>query len=171
MLEVSIDHAELGRLADEFAATPVQVELSIRRANQRAGRALKTMVGRELKDELDLRTMKYIRRRLRDATRGGVSIWVGLNSLPIVAFKGRPQQTSAGVKVGEQLAEGAFLAMGGAWWRDGPDRFPISTATVPISEAGKAVLEAKVWPRMKEVFVDTFVQELRARTLFGVGAS
>ena len=170
MLELTLDHSELGRLADEFAATPKQVELSVRRANSRSARVLKTMAGRELKGELDLRTMKHIRRRLRDSTQGGVSLWVGINSLPIVAFKGRPRQTATGVRVGEQSAEGAFLALGGAFYRTGPDRFPLATAVVPISEQALAVLEGTIWPRMKEVFMEAFTAELRARTLFGVGA-
>ena len=170
MLELTLDHSDLGRLADEYAATRKQVELSVRRANARSARVLNTMAGRELKDELDLRTMKHIRRRLRDQARAGVSLWVGLNSLPITAFKGRVRQTAAGVQVGDRTAEGAFLAMGGAFWRTGPERFPLQTAVVPISEQAKAVLEATIWPRMKEVFMDAFKAELRARTVFGVGA-
>ena len=171
MIELTLNHAELGAIADEFGATETQVMLALRRARVRTARGLKTLAGRELKGDLDLRTMKAIRRRLRDrVSEEGVSLWVGLNSLPIMAFKGRPRQTAAGVEVGEKVAEGAFLAMGGAYWRTGPDRFPLQTAIVPISEEAKEVLSGRLWPRMKEMFMDAFRSEIRARTVFGVGA-
>ena len=89
------------------------------------------------------------------------------------AFKGRPQKVSGGIKFGETMIHGAFVAKlngkRGVYRRTGPGAFPIAEVSLPVSDRMMVFLEDNVFVDVDTIFFKHFRAEIRARTILGVG--
>ncbi len=180
MIGLEIDGREVRAMADEFGATEKQVEASYRRALNRTASNIRTMMRRDLRLGLDLRSAGVLRRRLKQMRAKGkangaqIELWLGQNDLPPGAFKGRPVATESGVTFRGQTFAGAFLAKmpGGRvsiFRRREDGRLPIIEQTIAAQDDMNEVLETKVLPDVLELFFRNFRAELKARTVFGIG--
>lgn len=176
MIEISIDAAGLARVAAEFGASEAQLRAALKRAENRTAQRLRTMARKALREGLALRSAAVLKARLRlRRSRVGASLWVGLNNLPASAFKGRPRASGGGVSAGGRQFSGAFIGRGQdsgsaqAFRRTGASRLPIEVVTVPIKDEADSILEAQVMREAADSFMQAFVAEVRARTIYGVG--
>ncbi|SMX27289.1 hypothetical protein TRP8649_01392 [Pelagimonas phthalicica] len=177
MLAFDFDDRELEQVADEFSATPKQVDLARGRSLKRTAGTLRRLSSAGLKTELGLRNASALRRRIKEYRVGkgsnSIKLWYGANDLPVSAFKGRPQEVAGGVKYGETMIHGAFFAkMGGkrrVMVRHGSKRWQIGEALMPVSDRMMIYLEDNVFVDVDSIFMKHFVSEIRARTILGVG--
>lgn len=181
MLTFDIDARDLRAIQDELAASDQQVYRAFNRALTRTAATLRRMSSKGLKDELQLRNAKALRRRLRTIrlrrrTLDEVRLWYGSNDLPVSAFKGRPTATSRGASFKGRDFNGAFLAKGKdgkrtIYKRRGRARLPIVEQTMPVKDQVDVYLEDEIFPDLEEIFFRHFRADLRARTIFGAGRS
>lgn len=178
MLAFDIDDRKMEEIATEFAATPKQIEQAYGRAMKRTAGTLRRLATSGLKSELGLRNTQALRRRIKEYRVGGrsgkgVKIWFGANDLPISAFKGRPQRTGSGIRFGDTVIHGAFLAKRGGkrgvYKRVGDRAFPIAEAMMPVADRIMTFVEDEVFVDLDAIFFKNFAAEIRARTIFGVG--
>lgn len=117
MIEIGLSQhveAEIRAVLEQIAATPKQARQATRRALDRLGKHMQTVVRRDAARRLRL-PQKSIKGRILNhlsRSRDAVTIWAGVNRLGLSAF-GAPRQTRTGVKVG-RLPEfrGAFVGRG-----------------------------------------------------------
>ncbi|WP_171178653.1 phage tail protein [Ruegeria sp. HKCCD8929] len=177
MLAFDIDDTRIEEIAREFAATPRQVDMAGNRAAKRTAGTLRKISSKGLQTELGLKNAKAIRRRIREYRVGrgrkSLKLWYGANDLPISAFKGRPQRVAGGVKFGDTMVHGAFLATisgrRGVFRRTGPNAYPVIEATLPVADRIMIYLEDEVFVDIDTIYFKHFLAEIRARTILGVG--
>lgn len=166
----------------EFAASEKDLRAAHARAIRRTATALATRARKAWRETLDLRSAGEIRRRMRVfnfAAKGdrlaAARLWFGLNDMSAKSFKGRPRQGPGGVTVGRHTLPGAFLAPDSngrirIFERKGRARLPIRAARIPIEEETRQVIDAEVWDQVDEIYFRNLRAEVRARTIFKVGA-
>lgn len=178
MLGFEINDAALAAIGDEFAATPAQIELSLKRARIRTAATVRRLSSSGLKSELGLRNTKALRKRIKEFRRkrgrgADIKVWYGVNDLPLSAFKGRPREVPEGVRFGDTVIHGAFLAKRGGrrgvFQRLTDRAFPIAEAGLPVADRMMAFIEDKVFVDINSIFFKHFASEIRARTIYGVG--
>lgn len=180
MLYFDIDYDQIVKLQDELGASEKQIAQAFSRALNRTAGTLRRMSSKGLKDELQLRNAKELRKRLRTIQlRKGklldaIKLWYGTNDMPASAFKGRPKKTRNGVSFRGYDFPGAFLAKG----KDGKqrifrrirdERLPIAEQTLPVKDQMDVYLEDEIFDKVDEIFFKHFAADLRARTIYGVG--
>lgn len=191
MIALDIDSDQLQRIADEFGASEKDLRLAFSRALSRTSRTLRMMARKYLREGLELRAASVLKARLRLARyrakgsgMGAARLWVGANDLPATAFKGKPRQTSRGVRVGGRTFDGAFVGTGrdsgkqmvfkrinGPQKRRGPkgSELPISAVTVPVQEEVNDIIDRQVFQESQDLIMTNFRAELRGRTIYRVG--
>ncbi|WP_284266131.1 hypothetical protein [Roseicyclus amphidinii] len=182
MLRIDVDPKEFQRLEKLFGATEDQIRKAWWRAQSRTATHLRLKARMALRKGLDLRANKYLKARLRLSGRAGSDrrlsasfLWVGLNDLPVRAFKGAPRRTASGVNAAGRSFPGAFIGTGKdsgvriVFRRRGRKRLPIFAETVPIQETAGDILENEVMSETAEFLMRTFRNELRARTIYRRG--
>lgn len=180
MLSFDIDYGDLVALQDELAASDRQVYQAFNRALTRTAGTLRRMSSKGLKDELQLRNAKAIRKRLRTLRlkRGKlldeVRLWYGTNDLPVSAFKGTPSKTGRGATFRGQDFPGAFIAKGKdgkrtIFKRRSRDRLPLIEQTMPVKDKMDVFLEDEIFTEVEAIFFKHFRADLRARTIYGAG--
>jgi hypothetical protein len=166
MLHFDIDYGDLVTLQDELAASDRQVYQAFNRALTRTAGTLRRMSSKGLKDELQLRNAKAIRKRLRTLRlkRGKlldeVKLWYGTNDLPVSAFKGTPSKTGRGATF-----------RGTIFKRRGRGRLPLVEQTLTVKDKMDVFLEDEIFTEVEEIFFKHFRADLRARTIYGAGRS
>lgn len=182
MIALDIDSDQLQRIADEFGASEKDLRLAFSRALSRTSRTLRTMARKYLREGLELRAASVLKARLRLARyrakgsgMGAARLWVGANDLPATAFKGKPRETSRGVRVGGRTFDGAFVGTGRdsgqqmVFKRKGHKRLPIYRETVSVQEEMNDILDRQVFQESQDLIMTNFRAELRARTIYRVG--
>lgn len=177
MLSFDIDDSEVEALAREFSATPKQLDMAQRRAVKRTAATLRKISTRGLKSELGLRTTKELRRRIKEYRVGkgnnALKLWYGANDLPWSAFRGRPRQVPGGVRFGDTMIHGAFLASirgrRGVYRRETSRAYPVREVQREIADRVMVYLEDEVFVDIEEIFFRHLRSEIRARTILGVG--
>lgn len=180
MLHFDIDIRELDRVVAALGATEKQVKFALNRAAQRTATALRTLAGRYLKDELALRTIGLLRKRLksirlRSVREDGFVLWFGLNDMPVSWFKGRPTKEAGGAKFRDKSFAGGFIAKSKVkgrrtvFKREGAARLPIIEQQMPIMDRAQVVIEDEIFVQAETIFWRNFERDLRARMAYGVG--
>lgn len=184
MLHFDIDSEQLDKISDELGASDKQVALAFNRAIKRTVMTLSKMARKGLKDELQLRNLKAIRRRLktlqakRSFKKGTgldeVRLWFGANNLPISAFKGSPKKTARGAEFRGKKFDGAFIGKGKSgkrtiFKRKGKAKLPIIEQTMPVKDEIDVFVEDEIFVNLEQIFFKHFKSDLRARTIYGVG--
>lgn len=180
VLHFDFDTSEIARLANEFGASPKQLELAYARALRRTASTLRTQARKGLRETMGLRSAKEIRRRMygfkfrKGDGMGSVRMWFGFNDLRASAFKGRPRRTPRGASIAGREVEGAFVGKNRAGQRTimrraGRRAYPIAEARIPVDDAAEAFVEDEVFDQVEEIFFRNFRAEIKARTIYEVG--
>jgi hypothetical protein len=158
----------------------MQVKFALNRALSRTATTLRTLAARYLKNELALRTISMLRKRLKSlkmrATSGSEFVlWFGLNDMPVSWFKGTPKESGGGASFrGKQFA-GGFVAKSKyknrktVFKRTGSGRLPIEEQLLEIGDRAQVIVEDEVFSETERIFWQHFERDLRARVRHGVG--
>lgn len=175
-----IDAHQLRQVADELAASERQVKLALSAALRRTATTLRTLAARGLRNELQLRTVGLLRKRLKQlrlrmANGDGVQLWFGLNDIPASWFKGRPRQTATGAEVRGKSFPGAFVARSQfkgrrtAFKRKGKGRLHIEEQLLPIEDSAVVFIEDRIFDQTETIFWNHFRRDLAARVTYNIG--
>lgn len=180
LLHFEIDANGLQQLILDLAATEKQVQLAMHRALARTATSLRTLAGRKLKNELALRTIKLLRKRLKSlklrvAGGEGVTLWFGLNDMPGSWFKQKPLKTASGVSIHGHEIAGGFVGRGRnsgklmAFKRVGKSRLKIHEQLAPVESEASGVIERDIFAQTERIFWQHFERDLRARVNYRLG--
>lgn len=179
MLHFDLNAQSLLNLGMELGATDLQLKFALSRALRRTAATLRKLSERGLRDELQLRTLGGVRRRLRSlhfrrAQFDSVQLWYGLNDMPISYFKGRPKKTKDGAQFRGVNFPGGFIAKGNRgrrtiFKRYSTERLPIVEQALPLKDRMDVYVEDEIFTKTESIFWSHFERDLRARTAFGVG--
>lgn len=180
-LHFDIDLAQLRIIGAELQASEKQVKLALHTALNRTATTLRTMAARGLKNELELRTINLLRKRLKTLklrmTGEGVQLWFGLNDMPASWFKGTPKQTASGAQVRGHSFAGAFVAKSKfkgrktVFKRTGDKRLHIAEQNLPIEDSAVVFIEDKIFDQTEQIFWKYFQRDLNARVKYRIGGS
>lgn len=176
-LHFDLDGAQLQAVAAELGATEKQVRNAIGYACRRTATTLRTMAARALGNELQLRTISLMRKRLRSMRARirhgeGLCLWFGLNDIPASWFKGRPTQTAAGAVVLGQLMPGTFVARSQfkgrltVFKRKGKARLHIEEQSLPVEDRARVLIEDEIFVHTETVFMKNLLRDLAARVSY-----
>lgn len=182
MLNFDIEWSELQAVAGELQASEKQFKAALSRACNRTAATLRKMSSRGLKDELQLRTLAVLRKRLksirlRSKGAAGVVLWYGLNDLPVSSFKGRVRQTKEGADFRGHQFKGAFVAKSGikgkrtVFKRTGTGRLPIAEQLMPIKDQADIFIEDEIFTQVEEIFWNHFRRDITARVKYNLATS
>lgn len=184
MLHYDINWDGLTNVANELQASEKQVQFALSRALRRTEATLRRMSSKGLQKELQLRAASALRKRLKSIkarkTGGlrngeGVTLWYGLNDLPVSAFKGRPRQNSSGAAFNGNQYDGAFVARSKVkgkqtiFKRKNKERLAIIEQLVPIEDRAIQFIEDEVFDQVEDIFWQHFRRDLAARVRYQIG--
>lgn len=177
MITVDFEGKRLAEVADELGATPQQARLAGIRAAKRTAGTLRRIASQGLKTELGLRNTTVLRKRIQayrsDNRWSGYKLWVSINDLPVSAFKGRAKKVEGGIMYGDAMIHGAFFArLSGRtkiMVRHGKGRWAIGEASIPVGDRVMSFLEDNVYADLSSIFFKQYLDDIRARTILGVG--
>lgn len=180
MLHFDIDFSRVVAAGDELQATPKQVRAALSRALARTASKLRTMSARGLRDELELRRIGALRKRLKSirlrSSDGGISLWYGLNDMPVSWFKGTPRQGTDGATFRGKDFPGAFVAKSRyarktILKRKGKARLHIEEQSMPVEDQAVVFIEDQIFDQLESIFWPEFLRDLRARVSYNLGRS
>lgn len=188
----NIDTEEIDAIQNVFGATQAQVKAAYNRALTRTAKTMKSMANKKLKDELQVRRMKDLRRRLQTFRLKSTSkqtrldelkLWFGMNDIPVSKLKGRikaigskknPQGAmfSPAGKVKAQTYDDGFVANAynkrSIFTRTTQARYPIKEARVPVSDELQDAIEDEIFSELTDVFMKHFETDLKGRVRMGL---
>lgn len=180
LLHFDIDADGLEQIILDLGATEKQVKFAMSRALARTATTLRTMAARKLKDELALRTISLLRKRLKSlrlrvSGGNGMTLWFGLNDMPASWFKGTPKKTADGASMRGHDIKGGFVAKSEykkrrtVFKRIGKGRLPIAEQLLPITDKAQVIVEDEIFVQVETIFWKNFERELRARVKYHIG--
>jgi hypothetical protein len=180
LLHFEIDANGIEQLVMDLGATEKQVKFAMHRALARTATTLRTMAARKLKDELALRTINMLRKRLKSlklrvSGGDGMQLWFGINDMPVSWFKGTPKRGSDGATFRGQQFKGGFVATSKfkkrktVFKREGKGRLHIIEQQLPISDRAQVVIEDQIFVQTEEIFWKNFQRDLTARVKYSLG--
>lgn len=178
MLQFDIDVGKLRTVADDLGASEKQYRAAFSRACTRTAATLRKMSARGLRDELKLRTLGILRRRLKSirikGKNGGVALWYGLNDIPVSSFKGTVRQDSGGAWAQDFYHEGGFVGRSKfgkkktIFKRSGRGRLPIREQLQHVKDQADIYVEDEIFVEVERVFWRHFVRDLEARVKYDI---
>ena len=181
MLNFDLDWQQLRGVASELEASEKQFKSSLTRACNRTAATLRKMSGRGLKDELQLRTLGVMRKRLKSirlkSRQSGIVLWYGLNDLPVSSFKGRAKKTADGAEFRGEKFSGGFIGRSTikgkrtVFKRSGAARLPIAEQLMPIKDQADVFIEDEIFVQVEQIFWQHFERDLRARVKYDIGGA
>ena len=177
-LEVDIDVAKLKKLAKQFDVVGPNLHAAFKRAIKRTAATLRKKSSKGLQSELDLRSTKALRKRIKElhikADREGYAggLWYGLNDLPVSAFKGRPKRVLGGAEFRGVKFPGGFIRKNSAgkltiFKRKDSGRLPIIEQTMPVKDQMEIYVEDQVFEDIEAIFYHHLIPDLKYRALIG----
>lgn len=182
-----IDIDELTAIKDSLGATQLDMKKAYNRALSRTAVTMQSRSAKLLKNEIQARKLKDVRRRLKSFRikaessddLSSLRLWFGLNDFPVRALKGRVKRlgskrsprgamfTPAGHKLGTQSWSNSFVArLNGArsvYHRRGARRYPIQEEKVAVGEPLQIKIEDEVFDQLPTVFIHHYTTDLRGR--------
>jgi hypothetical protein len=185
MLHFDVDLSQFETLIKDLQASNTQIRFAMYAALGRTATTLRTMSARGLRDELQLRTVSLLRKRLKKIRLRlksgpddvGIQLWYGLNDMPASWFKGRAKKTATGAEKRGQNIEGGFVSKSEFKGREtifkrrGKRRLPIVEQNLEVQDAGIVFIEDEIFDKTEEVFWKYFERELKARVKYKIGAA
>lgn len=181
MLHFDIDWQDLLRIGEDLQASDKQIKFAMSRALRRTEASLRKLSSKGLPPLLGLRTASVLRKRLKSikmragAGEAGVTLWYGLNPLPVSSFKGTVKQDDGGALQRDFYFEDAFVAKSGKkgrntiFKRKGKERLPIVEQTITIEDKAFVYIEDEIFDQVIEIFWGHFQRDLRARVKYQIG--
>lgn len=178
MLHFDIDARQIERLTLDLGLTEKQAKFALGRALRRTATTLRRKSELGLKSELDVKKLKYLRRRLKvsNFSRGstsGARLWYGMNDMPVSALRGRVKQEAGGAtfsgKAGTASFEGGFVRKSRRGWgrtifmRRRGSRLPIGEASLPVKDKMDTFIEDEIFADFEAIFWNHFERDMRAR--------
>lgn len=179
MFELKASGQGLATINAQIGATEKQITVAFNRAAQSTVSWMQRLARSIITQGLKLRSGAVLKPRLvvRRSKRRGLTrlqFWIGLNDLPVEAFKGRPTITGDGVRHGSHVIEGGFFIQVGGGKRllvrrvaDG--RLPIARPTIPIEDDAREIVE-RIYQQADDYFLKRYSQELFGLAARGYGA-
>ncbi|MDT9046491.1 MULTISPECIES: hypothetical protein [Enterobacteriaceae] len=181
MIHFDIEWNDLLRIGDELGASEKQIKLALARALKRTASKLRTLSAKGLRDELELKRLNALRKRLKSLKlRGGiegVKLWYGLNDMPVSWFKGTPKQTATGATFRGKGFPGAFVARSRyakgktIFKRAGKARLHIEEQLMPVRDKADVFVEDRIFVQVDAIFWPLFQREIEARVKYKIGAA
>jgi hypothetical protein len=180
MIHFDIEWDELKRIGAELDASERQIKYALSQALKRTASKLRTLSARGLRDELELKRLNALRKRLktiklRKGKIEGVQLWYGLNDMPVSWFKGTPTKTASGASFRGHDFPGAFVARSNyargltIFKRVGKSRLHIEEQLLPVQDKADVYVEDKVFVLVETIFWPLFMRELHARVKYQIG--
>jgi hypothetical protein len=180
MIHFDIEWSDLKRVSAELGASEKQIKLALSSALKRTASKLRTLSSRGLRNELELKRLNALRKRLksirlRKGAMEGVQLWYGLNDMPVSWFKGRPTQTKAGAMFRGHEFPGAFVARSNytrgmtIFKRVGKSRLHIEEQLFPVQDKADVYIEDKIFVQVESIFWPLFKREIEARVKYNIG--
>lgn len=182
MIKLAIDAKRIGDLITELGLTERQAKAALSRAVRRTAATLRRRAEKELKSELDVRKVAYLRRRLKQISLSrsgfeGVKLWFGQNPMYITGLRGKVSKTAEGAgfagKAGSAEFPGGFIVKSRygrtIMTRKGKERLPITEGTIPVQAQMDAIVEGDLFADCLEILWANFERDMLARAKFGVG--
>lgn len=177
LLHFEIDAANLQQMILDLQATEKQVKSALHRALNRTATTLRTLAARRLKDELQLRVIALLRRRLKSlkmriSNGDGFTLWFGLNDMPVSWFQGTPKQDASGATHGGTDFPGGFVGRSKfknrktVFKRTGEARLHITEQLKAIGDKAQVVIEDEIFVKAEQIFWGHFERDLRARVRY-----
>lgn len=187
-----IDLEELEAIQKILGATESQVKAAYNRALSRTARTVRALANKEIRDAMQVKSLKAIRKRFQHFRLKSPSkqkkldelrLWFGLNDISVGYLKGRirrngTQRSPHGAtfvpkgKMSPQTYEQGFIARRykrrSIFTRTTEGRFPIKEARVPVSDDLHVTIEDKVFDRLPEIFLRHFETDLKGRVKMGL---
>lgn len=182
MIHFDIDWKDLQRIGDELGASEKQIKFALSRALRRTASKLRMLSSKGLKNELELRRVNALRKRLKSIKlkKGkieGVQLWYGLNDMPVSWFKGTPKKTATGATFRGKDFPGAFVAKSQytrgktILKRKGKSRLSVEEQLMPIQDKADVFVEDKIFIQVDAIFWPLFRRELDARVKYHIGGA
>lgn len=179
-IHLDISDTELLKLGGNLDATEKQVRFAFSRAIRRTAGTLRKMSEKGFQKELELRTIKTIRKRLktiklrRTADGQTVGLWYGLNDMAISQFKGRPAKTTTGASFRGVQFPGGFTGRNSRgqptiFKRQSRARLPIEEQALPIKDKMDVFIEDHIFVEVEQIFWKHFIADLKARVMYDIG--
>ncbi len=192
-----IDVGELEFLQKSLGATTKEMLAAYNRAISRTSVTMKSQSNRLMRDGMDAKSIKLIRKRMqthrysfRLGQTGGqldeLKLWYGLNDMSVGHLKGRVSRIGtkknpkgaqfSSKKLGATQYENGFVAKAynrrSIFARKSAARLPIKEARVPVVDSMSQTLEDEVLMDLPDVFLNHFQTDLKGRvTARGVVSS
>ena len=187
-----IDVEELEAVQNILGATESQVKAAYNRALSRTARTVRSLANKEIRDSMQVKNLKAIRKRFQNFRLRSPSkqkkldelrLWFGLNDMSVGYLRGRIRRNGSkrspnGVtftpkgKMTPQTYEQGFIAnrynRRSIFTRTTDNRYPIKEARVPISEALQVTIEDEIFERLPEIFLKHFETDLKGRVKMGL---
>jgi hypothetical protein len=182
MIHFEIETGDLVRIGNELGASEKQIKFALTRSLARTATKLRTLSARGLRNELDLKRMNALRKRLKSVKlrKGkiqGVQLWYGLNDMPVSWFKGEPQKTETGASFRGVKFPGAFVARSNysngytIFKRKGKSRLHIDEQLLPVKDKADIFVEDHIFVQVESIFWPLFRRELEARVKYHIGGA
>ncbi|AXF38220.1 putative minor tail protein [Ralstonia phage phiRSP] len=182
MIHFDIEWNDLLRIGDELGASEKQIHLALSRALKRTASKLRTLSAKGLRDELELKRLNLLRKRLksvklRKGGAEGVKIWYGLNDMPVSWFKGKPTQNKDGATFRNVKFPGAFAASSRytkgktIFKRTGKARLHIEEQLMPVKDQADVFVEDHIFVQVEKIFWPLFQREIEARVKYKIGGA
>ncbi|WP_459781269.1 phage tail protein [Photobacterium sp. R1] len=187
----NIDLDELAAIQQIVGATESQVKVAYNRALSRTARTVRSLANKKIRDDLQVKSLKAIRKRfqqfrLRSPSKqkklDELRLWFGLNEMPVGYLRGRIKRkgtrrnplgavfTPKG-KMQAQHYEQGFIVnrynRRSIFTRKGESRFPIQEARVPVSDALHTTIEDEIFDQLPDIFLRHFETDLKGRVAMG----
>lgn len=181
-----IDLDELEAIRKSVGATPKEMVKAYGRALARTAVTVRKLSSKHLKEELQAKSAKVIRNRLKQfkikATGNNLDelkLWYGLNPLPVSSLKGRIKRigtkrspngasfspSSSSLKA-ETYDKGFIARLNGPrsiYLRTGKGKWNITEAKVDINDEIHVAIEDEIFSLIPEIFIKHFTTDLKGR--------
>jgi hypothetical protein len=180
MIHFDIEWKDLEGIGADLGATDKQVKLALSAALRRTASKLRMLSSKGLKNELDLRRVAALRKRLKSISlrKGqvdGVQLWFGLNDMPVSWFRGTPKQGKSGAAFKGKEFPGAFVGSSRyakqktVLKRTSKERLHIEEQLMPVHDQAQIYIEDDIFVRLEDIFWPLFRRDLAARVKYKIG--
>lgn len=188
----NIDLEELEAVKNILGATESQVKAAYNRALSRTARTVRSLANKEIRDAMQVKNLKAIRKRFQQFRLKSPSkqkkldelrLWFGLNDISVGYLRGRIRRngtkrspngatfTPKG-KMAPQTFEQGFIARRynrrSIFTRTSDNRYPIKEARVPVSDDLQTTIEDEIFDKLPEIFMKHFETDLKGRVKMGM---
>lgn len=188
LFHIDVDVDELKAIQQQLGATEAQLRASYNRALSRTAVTIRALTNRLIRDHMQVKSMKTIRKRIQQFRLRSPSkqrdldelrLWFGLNDVPVGYLRGRivGGQSSGATfqprgKLAKQYYDRGFVAQRygrkSVFTRVSEGKFSIKEARVPVAESLQVTIEDEIFDLIPEIFLKHFQTDLKGRVKMGL---